>query len=175
MKKPVIYNFLKLLIGIFFVPFLALQSLAAEPFKLEGVAGLEQNINFQDYAGQVILVDFWASWCGPCRQSFPWMNAMQAKYAEQGLKIVAINLDSEVAAAREFLAEVPANFTLGFDPEGNSAEQMQVEAMPMSYLIDRDGQIRYRLMGFNTDKKVEHEAHIQHLLNENLSFKPTEN
>lgn len=168
MNKPGKFSFLKVFIGALLVQLVTLNSLADQTFKLSDVSGQSQgqNIHFQDYAGKVILLDFWASWCGPCRQSFPWMNDMQAKYADQGLEIIAINLDSDPTAAQEFLAEVPASFVLGFDPEGNSAEQMQVEAMPMSYLIDRAGQIRFRLMGFNSDKKSEHEAHIQTLLKE---------
>lgn len=166
MKKSVVRKLLTPFLGILFVVLLAMTTQASETFKLEDLAGTNRDINFQDYTGKVILIDFWASWCGPCRLSFPWMNDMQAKYADQGFEIIAINLDSEAGAAQEFLAEVPANFTLGFDPEGISAEQMQVEAMPMSYLIDREGKIRYRLMGFNTDKKAEHELHIKHLVNE---------
>src|SRR3989338_7480795 len=65
-----------------------------------------------DYPDQVVLLDFWASWCGPCRQSFPWMNEMQARYGKDGLTVVAINLDSEHDAAQDFLNEIPANFTV---------------------------------------------------------------
>jgi thiol-disulfide isomerase/thioredoxin len=133
---------------------------------ISSVAGLEQTIEFKAYTGKVILIDFWASWCGPCRQSFPWMNDMQAKYKEQGFEIIAINLDNEQKQAFDFLTEIPANFTLGFDPEGLSAEKMDVEAMPMSYLVDRQGRIRQRMLGFNTSKKAEHEAYIQTLLTE---------
>tara|TARA_R110001592_G_scaffold204098_1_gene454140 strand:+ start:49757 stop:50272 length:516 start_codon:yes stop_codon:yes gene_type:complete len=136
----------------------------AQALPISSVAGKDQVIQFSHYAGKVVLIDFWASWCGPCRQSFPWMNAMHAKYSNQGFEIVAINLDSETEAANAFLKDVPANFILGFDPEGITAEKMQVEAMPMSYLIDRKGHIRYRMIGFNTSKKAEHEAHIQTLI-----------
>lgn len=163
------------------IPFAKLRSLAlcllitmtpysfaeeAQLLPISSVAGQNQTIQFNDLRGKVVLIDFWASWCGPCRQSFPWMNAMQTKYAEQGFEIVAINLDSEAEEAANFLKEIPANFKIGFDSEGITAEKMQVEAMPMSYLIDRDGKIRYRMMGFNTQKKTEHEAHIQTLLTE---------
>jgi thiol-disulfide isomerase/thioredoxin len=132
--------------------------------SVSSVAGEQQRIYFKDYLGKVVLLDFWASWCGPCRQSFPWMNVMQEKYKDQGFEIIAINLDSEPEDAFDFLKEIPANFTLGFDSEGLTAEKMNVEAMPMSYLIDRQGKIRQRLIGFNTTKKAEHETHIQTLL-----------
>jgi thiol-disulfide isomerase/thioredoxin len=136
----------------------------AQALPISAVAGKNTSIQFSDYAGKVVLIDFWASWCGPCRQSFPWMNDMLAKYADHGFEIIAINLDSDTKEANDFLKEVPANFILGFDPEGITAEKMQVEAMPMSYLIDRQGKIQYRMMGFNTSKRTEHEAHIQTLL-----------
>jgi cytochrome c biogenesis protein CcmG/thiol:disulfide interchange protein DsbE len=138
----------------------------AQALPISSVAGQDQVIQFSDFTGKVVLIDFWASWCGPCRQSFPWMNEMHTKYSDQGLEIVAINLDSETEEANAFLKEVPANFILGFDPEGVTAEKMHVEAMPMSYLIDRKSNIRHRMMGFNTSKKAEHEAHIQTLLSE---------
>jgi thiol-disulfide isomerase/thioredoxin len=169
MKKPIRHTLINLVLGVVLVSFPVLSAYAgdvSEPFMLKTVAGKDQPIQFADYAGKVMLIDFWASWCGPCRQSFPWMNDMQAKYKAQGFEIIAINLDNDTEAANEFLKEVPSSFLLGFDPEGRSAEQMQVEAMPMSYLIDRQGRIRFRLMGFNSDKKAEHEQHIQSLLNE---------
>ncbi len=170
--KKVISNLIpKLALGILSsIIFMVPLSYAEEGkvLPISSVAGQEQIIQFEEYAGKVVLIDFWASWCGPCRQSFPWMNDMQAKYKDQGFEVIAINLDSEKADAQDFLNDVPANFTLGFDPEGETAEKMAVEAMPMSYLIDRSGVIRQRLIGFNTSKKAEHEVHIQGLLQESL-------
>jgi len=124
------------------------------------------NIDFSDYRDKVVLLDFWASWCGPCRQSFPWMNEMQTKYADQGLVVIAVNLDQEKQAAADFLSDVPATFKIMYDPDGGSAERMDVLGMPMSYLIDRQGHVRHRLIGFNSTKKKEHEDHISALLNE---------
>ena len=126
----------------------------------------QDKIDFNDYRGKVLLLDFWASWCGPCRQSFPWMNEIQAKYNDQGLVVIAVNLDQEKQAAADFLADVPAKFKIVYDPDGSSAEQMEVMGMPMSYLIDRQGHLRHRLIGFNSSKKKQHEDHILALLNE---------
>tara|TARA_R110001599_G_scaffold294959_1_gene499099 strand:- start:410 stop:925 length:516 start_codon:yes stop_codon:yes gene_type:complete len=159
----------KLSLGLFsFLLCFSLQSFAEQNqvLPVSSVAGQDRTIEFKAYIGKVILIDFWASWCGPCRQSFPWMNDMQAKYKDQGFEVIAINLDNEQKQAFDFLKEIPANFTLGFDPEGLTAEKMSVEAMPMSYLVDRNGMIRQRMIGFNTEKKAEHEAHIQTLLTE---------
>jgi len=126
----------------------------------------QDKIDFSDYRGKVVLLDFWASWCGPCRQSFPWMNEIQAKYDDKDLVVIAVNLDQEKQAAADFLADVPAKFQIVYDPDGGSAEQMKVMGMPMSYLIDRQGILRHRLIGFNSSKKKEHEDHILALLNE---------
>lgn len=117
-----------------------------------------------NYPDQVVLLDFWASWCGPCRQSFPWMNEMQARYGASGLKVVAINLDSEPELATEFLQEIPAQFTVLFDQSGQSATQMGVEGMPMSYLFDRQGRLVHRMIGFSAAREAEHEAKIKALL-----------
>ena len=169
MKKLLSQKLNTLLLGLFSFT-LCFSSLSfaeqGQALPISSVAGQEQTIEFKEYTGKVILIDFWASWCGPCRQSFPWMNDMQAKYNAQGFEVISINLDSETEDALNFLKEIPANFTLGFDPEGITAEKMEVAAMPMSYLIDRQGMIRQRMIGFNSTKKAEHEAHIRTLLTE---------
>ncbi|HVJ30434.1 MAG TPA: TlpA disulfide reductase family protein, partial [Gammaproteobacteria bacterium] len=72
--------------------------------------------------GRVVWVDFWASWCVPCRRSFPWLNSMHRKYGADGLQIIAVNLDKDRALADKFLAEVPAEFALRFDPAGELAK-----------------------------------------------------
>ena len=87
--------------------------------------------------GKVVWVDFWASWCVPCRRSFPWMNTMHRKYGAEGLEIIAVNLDKERALADGFLAETPAEFALRFDPAGALAKEFGVQAMPSSYLARR--------------------------------------
>ena len=127
-----------------------------------------ESLDFKNYRGKVVLLDFWASWCGPCRQSFPWMNEMQTKYADQGLVVIAVNLDQEKQVADKFLNDIPANFSIVYDPSGRSAEQMDVMGMPMSYLIDRQGHVRHRLIGFNSTNKTEHENHISALLSETM-------
>jgi thiol-disulfide isomerase/thioredoxin len=111
--------------------------------------------------GDVVWLDFWASWCVPCRHSFPWMNAMQKKYGPLGLTIVAVNLDSERADADRFLAATPAAFKLQFDPDGALAKRYEVEAMPSSYVIDRTGRVIERHLGFKQSREAEYEASIR--------------
>jgi thiol-disulfide isomerase/thioredoxin len=111
--------------------------------------------------GRVVWVDFWASWCAPCRRSFPWMNTMQQKYSGRGLEIVAVNLDKERALADGFLKETPAQFTVRFDPDGNLAKQFDVQAMPSSYLLDSSGKVIARHFGFKVADTDEYERQIE--------------
>jgi thiol-disulfide isomerase/thioredoxin len=115
-------------------------------------------------SGKVIWVDFWASWCVPCRRSFPWMNTMHRKYGPEGLQIVAVNLDKERALADGFLAEVPAEFSLRFDPAGALAKQFTVQAMPSSYLLAADGTVLASHFGFKTADAPEYERAIREAL-----------
>lgn len=111
---------------------------------------------------QPVLVDFWASWCGPCQESFPWMNKMTEKYPE--LKIVAINLDEYREDADTFLDDNSAGFKILFDPEGKLAEKYKVDGMPSSYLVDASGTIVEQHVGFFAEKLEEYEASIQKLV-----------
>lgn len=116
--------------------------------------------------GTVVYIDFWASWCKPCRKSFPWMNDMQAKYANQGLQILAINLDQDSQLAEDFLSKIPANFPIIYDPQGKIAEQYKLVGMPSSYLIDVKGNIRKAHKGFFDKKRGAYEQELIALLNE---------
>jgi thiol-disulfide isomerase/thioredoxin len=111
--------------------------------------------------GEVVWLDFWASWCEPCRQSFPWMNAMQQKYGALGLTVVAVNLDSDHAEAERFLASMPAEFSIQFDPEGRLAKRFEVKAMPSSYVIGRTGEVVERHLGFKESREAKYEASIR--------------
>jgi thiol-disulfide isomerase/thioredoxin len=119
-----------------------------------------QQVRLADLKGQVVYVDFWASWCAPCRESFPWMNAMQAKYGEQGFKVVAINLDTERKLAQRFLSEVPAKFAVAFDAAAQSPKLYNIKGMPSSVLVGRDGKVLAVHSGFNTDMAKELEEKI---------------
>lgn len=117
-------------------------------------------LNLSDYRGKVVVLDFWASWCVPCRRSFPWMNEIQQKYADDGLVVIAVNLDNEASDAQKFLQQYPAEFTVSYDHERQLVREYAVEAMPSSFLIDRDGSIIERHLGFKSGKTDEYEAAI---------------
>jgi len=117
------------------------------------------------HKGKVIYLDFWASWCGPCRKSFPWMNNMQEKHEQQGLIIISVNLDNNRALADEFLAEVPANFAVFYDPKGKVARKFKLKGMPSSYIINRSGKMVSAHVGFTESKKIKYEEELKILLN----------
>jgi len=116
--------------------------------------------------GKVVILDYWASWCVPCRRSFPWLNSMQDKYGADGLVIIGVNVDHERSEADRFLEEYPARFQVHFDPDGALASKFGVEAMPSSFIIGRDGQIRGRHLGFKVQRQEEYEAAIVAALQE---------
>jgi cytochrome c biogenesis protein CcmG, thiol:disulfide interchange protein DsbE len=116
------------------------------------------------YRGQVIYLDFWASWCGPCIKSLPWMNAMQTKYASMGFKVISINLDEDIKDAKVFLKQYPANFEVFYDPAGQIAEQLSVSGMPTSIMIDRAGRLHSQHVGFNLSKSDYYEQLIVKLI-----------
>jgi cytochrome c biogenesis protein CcmG/thiol:disulfide interchange protein DsbE len=115
--------------------------------------------------GRVVIVDFWASWCKPCRQSIPWLNAMRQRYGAGGLTIIGVNVDADRGDADRFLRDVPIDFEIIFDPEGQLARQFKVKAMPTSFVFDRAGKLVETHLGFRSAKKDDHEAAIARLLN----------
>ena len=118
------------------------------------------------HRGRVVIVDFWASWCKPCRQSIPWLNTMRERYGASGLTIIGVNVDAERADADRFLRDVPIEFEIVFDPKGELAKQFKVQGMPSSYVFDRTGKMVETHLGFREAKKDENEAALRNLLNQ---------
>jgi cytochrome c biogenesis protein CcmG, thiol:disulfide interchange protein DsbE len=122
----------------------------APDFDLPGKQG---NVKLSDYKGKAVYLDFWASWCGPCKQSFPWMNEMHTKYAAQGFAVVGINVDAKQADATGFLEQTPAKFDVVFDSKGTSPRAYGVKGMPSSVLIGPDGKVLAMHAGFKDEER----------------------
>ena len=133
----------------------------APVFELPGNSG---SVSLKKYKNQVVIVDFWASWCIPCKYSFPWLNEMQERYGEDGLKVIGINVDKDKAMAEKFLEHVPASFDIAYDPEGEVADLYSLKVMPSSFLIDRDGNLVHAHKGFKTNDGSRMEDMIRDLL-----------
>lgn len=121
----------------------------APAFNLKKI-GADGSLSLADLKGKVVLVDFWASWCGPCRQSLPLYNKLRAEFPRQDFDIVAINLDEDVADAKTFLAQHPIEYTALQNPQGDIAKAFDLKGMPSSYLVDRDGIVRASHVGFDS-------------------------
>lgn len=124
------------------------------------------DLNLAAYKGKVVYIDFWASWCGPCRQSFPWMKGLHDAKAKDGLVIIAVNVDQEKKLADAFLSEFSPSFKIVFDPAGKLATEFKVAGMPSAYIIDRDGKPRFKHIGYHFEKREQYEQEIQSLLDE---------
>ena len=160
----------RMLTGYLFILFLALPAFArptpptgasggsAPTFSLPGRTG---TVSLDSLRGRVVYVDFWASWCEPCRRSFPWLNTLRERYAGRGLTIVAINLDKDRRAADAFLGKFPASFLVAYDPAGKTAEAYRVSAMPSSFIIGPTGILLSSHAGFDPRKTGTIEALIQ--------------
>ena len=118
----------------------------------------ESTFDLTEFRGKVVVLDFWASWCVPCRRSIPWMNDMQEKYGDDGLIIIGVNMDSDPAAATAFLRDFPADFQVINEPDGELAREHDVIAMPSSYVFDRTGELLIRHLGFKVKRQHEYEA-----------------
>lgn len=138
--------------------------LASLLWGLTPSAKATETLNLDQYRGKVVLVDFWASWCTPCRQSFPWLNDLQAKYGDHGLVVVAVNVDRSREDAARFLRDVPAKFPIVYDPEGALASRYDVPGMPSSFVFGPSGDLIAKHIGFRSADRDERESQIRSLL-----------
>lgn len=139
---------------------------AAEPGGGESPDAHAGAIDLTPYAGKVVYVDFWASWCVPCRASFPWMNALQVELADEGFVVIGVNTGDTPEAAARFLEKVPAEFTLMEDPDGSIARAYGLTGMPMAYVHDRSGELVAAHAGFDERTAERHAESLREFVRE---------
>lgn len=140
---------------------------AAPDFSLPMI-NKEGKVDLKSLKGRVVYVDFWATWCPPCRKSFPWMEEMHTRYDKDGLTIVAISVDAKYELAEKFIQELNPSFISAHDPGKKVAKLYKLRAMPSSYLVDRSGNIISTHLGFRTSRSKKVESEIKAALKQPL-------
>jgi len=134
------------------LPPIALRASDGEPVLAEGARW------------KATYIDFWASWCAPCKLSFPWMNQMHDSLAASGLRIVAVNLDRREADAQRFLQQMPARFAVAMDPASDSARLLAIQSMPSSFLVAPDRSLTFQHRGFRLEDRADLEQRLRRAL-----------
>jgi peroxiredoxin len=124
------------------------------------------NVRLSDLRGQVVMINFWATWCGPCRQEMPLLQQIQAKYEPLGFTLVGINVEPDSAAAITWLKQVSVSFPILFDQKNVVAEQFGVQGMPSSVFVDRAGNVRYVHRGYQPGDEAKYADMVRSLAKE---------
>jgi thiol-disulfide isomerase/thioredoxin len=122
------------------------------------------DLDLSAYRGSVVYLDFWASWCAPCKLSFRFMRNLRNRYSASDLTIVTVNVDRDQAAAQAFLRDNGVSLPVIYDPAGKLAKQYKVATMPTSFVIDRAGQTRFVHNGYFDNKNTEYDQHVSELI-----------
>ncbi|MBL4868978.1 MAG: TlpA family protein disulfide reductase [Pseudomonadales bacterium] len=136
----------------------------ASDFSLMNKKGVKESLS--DHLGEVVMVNFWASWCAPCRQEMPILEDLQKKYQRLGFTILGVNVEAESDKAREMLKEIPVSLPVLFDTDNVVSELMGVDAMPTTILIDRNGNKRFLHRGYKPGYEDHYEQQIRSLIRE---------
>ena len=136
-------------------------------FDIASIYENQPNISLKDLEGKTLFIDFWASWCAPCITSLPLYNEIYDKYQDQGLEVIAVNVDNPIEDGLDFLLDTPLDFLIPQDPEGDVSEMFGVIGMPSSYLVSPDGNVRLVHMGFRNGDIDIIEEEIQKVIAEN--------
>ena len=137
---------------------------AAPDFSLPARDGSE--VRLSSLKGQVVMINFWASWCGPCRQEMPLLEQLQAKYEPLGFTLLGVNVEPDSAAATAWLKAVPVSFPILFDTRNAVAERFGVQGMPSSVFVDREGRVRHVHRGYQPGDEAQYADVIRSLVKE---------
>jgi peroxiredoxin len=133
-------------------------------FALESREGPE--VALGDLKGQVVMINFWATWCGPCRQEMPHLEALHQRYSSLGFTLLGVNVENDREGAAAFLAETQVTFPILFDPQNEVSKLYKVVAMPSTVLVGRDGTMRFIHHGYKPGYEGEYQTQIRELLKE---------
>ncbi|HKQ31003.1 MAG TPA: TlpA disulfide reductase family protein [Burkholderiales bacterium] len=136
----------------------------APDFALRSAAG--GNLRLSEYRGQVVMVNFWATWCGPCRQELPLLNKMYERYRQAGFTVLAVNIEEDTGLAKKMAQTLGLSFPILFDNEKRVSKLYDPPAMPTTVLIDRNGRVRYQHLGYKPGYDAIYEKEIKELLRE---------
>ena len=137
---------------------------AAPDFTLNSNSG--QNLRLSEYRGEVVMINFWASWCGPCRQEMPLLDELYTQYQPMGFTILGVNVEEDSSKAEALLNEIPVNFPVLFDTQSKVSKLYDVVAMPSTILVDRDGNIRYLHHGYKPGYEEAYQEQVRTLIRE---------
>ncbi|MFI4891681.1 MAG: TlpA disulfide reductase family protein [Steroidobacterales bacterium] len=136
----------------------------APAFTLDGLSG--ETATLSQYKGQVVMLNFWATWCGPCQQEMPLLDQMFRKYKPAGFTLIGVNVDKEAPAVRQLLARKPVSFPVLLDPASQVSKAYHVDEMPSTVLIDRKGNVRFIHRGYKPGDENEYQDRIRQLIRE---------
>ncbi|MDH3560616.1 MAG: TlpA family protein disulfide reductase [Gammaproteobacteria bacterium] len=136
----------------------------APDFTLKSDSG--ENLRLSEMRGEVVLINFWASWCGPCRQEMPILSELHDKYKAMGFTVLGINVEENSSDARKLLKEMPVSFPVLFDNDSSVSKQYDVAAMPSTVLVDRDGNMRYLHKGYKPGLEDTYVDQVRSLIRE---------
>ena len=159
--------FLSLTLCVFAATGLAASDLtgqAAPDFVLKSSSG--ENLRLSEYRGDVVMINFWATWCGPCRQEMPLLDDLYARYGRVGFNLLGVNIDDDARRAMQMIDELGVNFPVLFDDTKAVSKLYQVEAMPVTVLVDRSGTVRHVHHGYKPGYEEKYLTEIRSLLRE---------
>ncbi len=136
----------------------------APDFVLKSNSG--QNIRLSELRGQVVMINFWASWCGPCRQEMPLLDELHNRYKGLGFTVLGVNVEEDTRKAQHLLREIPVSFPVLFDTENSVSELYRVNAMPTTVMVDRNGNMRYLHKGYKPGYEVAYQEQVRTLIRE---------
>jgi peroxiredoxin len=125
-----------------------------------------EHVSLDDLKGQVVMINFWATWCGPCRREMPHLEALHQRYSDLGFTLLGINVEDDSRGVDKFLRETPISFEVLYDPANEVSAMYDVIAMPSTVMVDREGNLRYMHHGYQSGYEHEYQAQIRALLRE---------